>query len=72
MLFRSNKFGVFKYTVHFRKYKIAEDFDVYQISYGNYGGNGYTWKDMINTGEKEEMIDAVFEMVCWLKKNHKI
>lgn len=65
------KLGKFNYQVHMRKYRFIEDINLYQIAYGNYGQNG-SWKDMINTGEHEEMIDAVFEMVCWLLENKKI
>jgi hypothetical protein len=32
----------------------------------------YSFKDMINTGEKEDLLDAVFQMICWLKENGKI
>ncbi len=63
------------YKVKFRKYKFTDDIDLYQIAYGNYkwhedGSN--SWKDMVNTGEKENLIDAAFEMVVWLKENKKI
>ena len=63
------------YKVNFRKYKFTDDIDLYQIAYGNYkwhedGSN--SWKDMVNTGEKENLIDAAFEMVVWLKENNKI
>ena len=67
-----NKFGIFKYTIRIRKYKFTEDIDVHQIAYGNYKyyeDGSSSWKDMINTGEKEELLDAVFDMICWLKKN---
>ena len=67
-----NKFGTFKYTIRIRKYKLTEDIDVHQIAYGNYkfyDDGSSSWKDMINTGEKEELLDAVFDMICWLKKN---
>lgn len=70
-----NKFGIFKYTIHIRKYKITENEDVYQIAYGNYKyyeDGSSSWKDMINTGEKEELLDAAFDMICWLKENEKI
>ena len=32
-----------------------------------YEDGNSSWKDMINTGEKENLIDAVFQMICWLK-----
>lgn len=63
------------YKVDIRKYKLTEDVDLHQIAYGNYKwyeeGN-YSWKDMINTGEKESLLDAAFEMIVWLKENKKI
>ena len=66
-----NKFGIFKYTICIRKYKFTEDEDVHQIAYGNYKyyeDGSSSWKDMINTGQKENLIDAAFDMICWLKK----
>lgn len=63
------------YTIDIRKYALTENVDLYQIAYGNYifyeDGNSH-WKDMINTGEKENIIDAAFEMIVWLKENGKI
>ena len=70
-----NEFGKYKYEIKIRKYKFTDEVNLYQIAYGNYkwhedGSN--SWKDMINTGEKEDLLDAAFEMVCWLKENKKI
>ena len=65
------KFGTFTYKVHIRKYKFNEDADLYQIAYGNYGNSG-SWHDMINTGEHESLLDAAFDMICWLLENKKI
>ena len=68
-----NKFGKYKYEIKIRKYKLTDDVDIYQIAYGNYklyeDGNS-SWKDMVNTGEKENLIDAVFQMIVWLKENN--
>ena len=63
------------YKIDIRKYALTDDVDIYQIAYGNYhwfkdGSN--TWSDMVNTGEKEDLLDAVFQMICWLKENNKI
>ena len=63
------------YKIDIRKYALTDDVDIYQIAYGNYhwyedGSN--SWKDMVDSGEKEELIDAAFEMVCWLKENKKL
>lgn len=63
------------YKVDFRKYKFTNDVDLYQIAYGSYKwyeDGSHTWSDMINTGEKEDPIDAAFEMIVWLKENSKI
>ena len=64
------KYSKTTYLIRIRKYALTEDVDLYQIAYGNYkfyeDGNS-SWKDMINTGEKENLIDAVFQMICWLK-----
>jgi hypothetical protein len=69
------KYSETTYHIDIRKYALTEDVDLYQIAYGNYKfyeeGNS-SWKDMINTGEKENLIDAVFQMVIWLKENEKI
>jgi len=63
------------YRIDIRKYALTDDVDIYQIAYGSYkwyedGSN--SWKDMINTGEKEDLLDAAFEMICWLLKNKKL
>ena len=63
------------YKVDFRKYKFTDDVDLYQIAYGSikFDVDGqYSFTDMINTGQKEDPIDAAFQMVCWLKENEKI
>jgi hypothetical protein len=69
------KYSETTYHIDIRKYALTEDVDLYQIAYGNYKfyeeGNS-SWKDMINTGEKENLIDAVFQMIIWLKENEKI
>lgn len=63
------------YKVDFRKYKFTDDVDLYQIAYGSikFDVDGqYSFTDMINTGQKEDPIDAAFQMVCWLKENEKL
>lgn len=63
------------YKVDFRKYKLTDDVDLYQIAYGSikFDVDGqHSFKDMVNTGQKEDPIDAAFQMVCWLKENGKI
>jgi len=63
------------YKIDIRKCKFTDDVDMFQIAYSSYRWHEdgrYTWSDMINTGEKEELLDAAFEMVVWLKENGKI
>ena len=63
------------YRIDIRKYALTDDVDIYQIAYGNYHWHedgSCSWSDMINSGEKEELIDAVFQMICWLKENNKL
>jgi len=63
------------YKIHIRKYALTKDVDLHQIAYGNYKiyeDGSSSWKDMINTGEKENLIDAAFQMICWLKENKKL
>ena len=63
------------YKVDFRKYKFTDDVDLYQIAYGSikFDVDGqHSFKDMVNTGQKEDPLDAAFQMVVWLKENNKI
>ena len=69
------KYSTTTYKIDIRKYKFTDDVDLYQIAYGSikFDVDGqYSFKYMINTGEKENLIDAAFQMVCWLKENGKI
>lgn len=69
------KYSTTIYIIKIRKYKFTDEVNLHQIAYGSYKWHedgGYTWSDMINTGEKENLIDAAFDMVCWLKENEKI
>lgn len=59
------------YEIDIRKYWGNEE-NLYQIAYGNNRGLSEEWHDMINIGEKENLIDAVFQMICWLLKNSYI
>jgi hypothetical protein len=61
------------YNIDIRKYALTEDTNIYQIAYGNYKfyeDGKSSWKDIINTSEKENLIDVAFEMICWLKENN--
>ena len=63
------------YKIDIRKYTLTDDVDIYQIVYGNYHWDedgSCSWSDMISSGEREELIDVVFEMICWLKENNKL
>lgn len=63
------------YKVSFRKFKFTNNVDLYQIAYGSikFEEDGqYSFKDMVNTGQTEDPIDAAFQMVVWLKENGKI
>ena len=54
------------YNIDIRKYALTDDVDIYQIAYGNYRWHedgSHSWSDMINSGEREEVIDACYEMV---------
>lgn len=69
------KYYEIPYKIDIRKYTLDNNIDIYQIAYGNYRwyeDGTHSWSDMINTGEKENLIDAAFDMVCWLKENNKI
>ena len=69
------KYSTTTYTIDIRKYKFTDDTDLHQIAYGNYKvyeDGSSSWKDIINTGEKEDLLDAVFDMIVWLKENKKI
>ena len=69
------KYSTSIYEIHIRKYNLIEDVNLHQIAYGNYKfyeDGSSSWKDMINTGEKEDLLDAVFDMIVWLKENKKI
>jgi hypothetical protein len=58
------------YQIDIRKHDGGDDTTLYQIAYGNNRGLSGSWHDMINTGEKENLIDAAFQMICWLKENN--
>lgn len=69
------KYSTSIYRIEIRKYNLIEDVNLHQIAYGNYKfyeDGSSSWKDMINTGEKEDLLDAVFDMIVWLKENKKI
>ena len=64
-----NEFGKYKYEIKIRKYKLTDNVDIHQITYGNYRWHedgSSSWSDMINSGEREELIDACYDMIISL------
>ena len=56
------------YQIHIRKYDGGDNTTLYQIAYGNARGSSGSWHDMINTGEKESIIDCCVQMIIKLKE----
>lgn len=54
------------YQIHIRKYDGGDNTTLYQIAYGNNRGLNGSWHDMINTGEKENLIDCCVQMILKL------
>ena len=54
------------YQIDIRKYDSGSNITLYQIAYGNNRGSSGSWHDMINTGEKEHLIDACYQMILKL------
>lgn len=65
----SEKF-VDKYQIDIRKHDGEDGATWYQIAYGNDRGSSGEWHDMINTGEKENIIDCCFQMILKLKERN--
>lgn len=61
--------GTIKYEIRIRKYSHANELDLYQIAYATNQGLSKSWHDIVNTSEQEDLLDAVFEMVCYIKEN---
>lgn len=55
------------YQIDIRKYDGSDNTTLYQIAYGNNRGSSGSWHDMINTGEKESLIDCCVQMIINLK-----
>lgn len=56
------------YQISIRKYDGGDNTTLYQIAYGNNRGLSGSWHDMINTGEKESLIDCCVQMIVGLRK----
>ena len=54
------------YQIHIRKYDGGDNTTLHQIAYGNDRGLSGSWHDMINTGEKENLIDCCVQMILKL------
>lgn len=60
------------YQIHIRKYDGGDNTTLHQIAYGNDRGSSGSWHDMINTGEKESLIDCCVQMIVYLKERNFI
>ena len=56
------------YQIHIRKYDGGDNTTLHQIAYGNNRGSSGSWHDMINTGEKENLIDCCVQMIIKLNE----
>ena len=68
---QKGKYSTITYKIDIRKYKFTDDVDLHQIAYGSikFDVDGqHSFKDMINTGEKENLIDACVQMIISLKE----
>ena len=57
-----------RFQIDVRKYDGGNDTTLYQIAYGNSSGISGSWHDMINTGERENLVDACVDMIILLIK----
>ena len=63
------------YEIQIRKYALTKGVDLHQIAYGSIKidvDGQFSFKDMVNTGEKENLVDACYEMVTILKERNLI
>lgn len=59
------------YKIQIRKYSLTKGIDLHQISYGNVKidvDGQFSFKDMVNTCEKENLVDACVDMIYILKE----
>lgn len=56
------------YRIDVRKYDGSENITQYQIAYGNNSGISGSWHDMINTAERDNLVDACVDMIILLSK----
>ena len=62
-----NEISSGEYKIRIRKYSRGNT-TLYQVAYGNNKGHSGTWHDMINTGEKENLIDCCVSMIMVLRQ----
>ena len=60
------------YQIDIRKYDGGDNTTFYQIAYGNDRGSSGSWHDMINTGEKENLVDCCVQMIIKLNEMNLI
>ena len=58
------------YQIHIRQYDGGDNTTLYQIAYGNNRGLSGSWHDMINTGEKENLVDCCVQMILNLHEQN--
>jgi hypothetical protein len=68
----SNNMFECHYQIDIRKYDGGNNTTLYQIAYGNNSGFSGSWHDMINTGEKESLIDCCVQMIIKLHEFKKL
>lgn len=59
------------YEIQIRKYSLTKGINLHQIAYGNVKidvDGQFSFKDMVNTGEKENLVDACVQMIIELNK----
>ena len=56
------------YQIDIRKHDWYDNTTLYQIGYGNDRGSSGEWSDMINTGQKENLIDCCVQMILRLNE----
>ena len=59
-----------KYQIDIRKYNGGDNTTLYQIAYGNNRGSSGSWHDMINTGERQNLIDCCVDMILLCKEHN--
>ena len=59
-----------KYQIDIRKYDGVDNTTWYQIAYGNNRGSSGSWHDMINTGERQNLIDCCVDMILLCKEHN--